>query len=82
MTNKDLAELIFPNIDKTIEDYNKIYPDRGGVVVTRIAPSPTGYMHIGGVYQAIIDQLIARNNNGVFILRIEDTDTKREVKET
>ena len=81
MTNKDLAELIFPNIDKTIEDYNKIYPDRGGVVVTRIAPSPTGYMHIGGVYQAIIDQLIARNNNGVFILRIEDTDTKREVKE-
>ena len=81
MTNKELAELIFPNIDKTIEDYNKIYPDRGGVVVTRIAPSPTGYMHIGGVYQAIIDQLIARNNNGVFILRIEDTDTKREVKE-
>ena len=81
MTNKDLAELIFPNIDKTIEDYDKLYPDRGGVVVTRIAPSPTGYMHIGGVYQALIDQVIARNNNGVFMLRIEDTDTKREVKE-
>ena len=81
MTNKDLANLIFPNIDKTIEDYNKLYPDRGGVVTTRIAPSPTGYMHIGGVYQAIIDQLIARNNNGIFMLRIEDTDTKREVKE-
>ena len=81
MTNKDLANLIFPNIDKTIEDYNKLYPDRGGVVTTRIAPSPTGYMHIGGIYQAIIDQLIARNNNGVFMLRIEDTDTKREVKE-
>ena len=77
MTNKDLADLIFPNIDKTVEDYDKIYPDRGGKVVTRIAPSPTGYMHIGGVYQAIIDNLIAKNNNGVFMLRIEDTDQKR-----
>ena len=81
MTNKDLADLIFPNIDKTVEDYDKIYPDRGGKVVTRIAPSPTGYMHIGGVYQAIIDNLIAKNNNGVFMLRIEDTDQKREVEE-
>lgn len=81
MTNKDLADLIFPNIDKTIEDYDKIYPDRGGTVVTRIAPSPTGYMHIGGVYQAIIDNLIAKNNNGIFMLRIEDTDQKREVDE-
>lgn len=81
MTNKDLAELIFPNIDKTIEDYSKLYPSRGGKVTTRIAPSPTGYMHIGGVYQALIDLLIARNNNGVYMLRIEDTDTKREVKE-
>ena len=81
MTNKDLANLIFPNIDKTIEDYDKIYPSRNGRVVTRIAPSPTGYMHIGGIYQALIDQLIARNNDGVFMLRIEDTDTKREVKE-
>ena len=81
MTNKDLANLIFPNIDKTIEDYDKIYPDRGDVVVSRVAPSPTGYMHIGGVYQAIIDNLIARNNNGIFMLRIEDTDQKREVKE-
>ena len=81
MTNKDLADLIFPNIDKSVEDYDKIYPDRGGRVTTRIAPSPTGYMHIGGVYQAIIDNLIAKNNNGVFMLRIEDTDQKREVEE-
>ncbi len=81
MTNKDLANLIFPNINKTISDYEEMYPSRGGKVVTRIAPSPTGYMHIGGIYQAIIDFLIARNNNGVFMLRIEDTDQKREVKE-
>ena len=81
MTNKDLADLIFPDIDKTVEDYDKLYPDRGGTVVTRIAPSPTGYMHIGGIYQAIIDNLIAKNNNGIFMLRIEDTDQKREVEE-
>ncbi len=81
MTNKDLANLIFPNINKTISDYEEMYPSRGGKVVTRIAPSPTGYMHIGGIYQAIIDFLIAKNNNGVFMLRIEDTDQKREVKE-
>ena len=76
MTNKDLADLIFPNITKTIEDYEKIYPSRNNQVVTRIAPSPTGYMHIGGIYQSIIDYLIAKKNNGVFILRIEDTDQK------
>lgn len=81
MTNKDLANLIFPDIDKTIEDYDKMYPSRGDVVVTRVAPSPTGYMHMGGMYQAIVDFLIAKNNNGIFMLRIEDTDQKREVKE-
>ena len=81
MTNKDLAEIIFPDIKTTIEDYEKMYPSRNGEVVTRFAPSPTGYVHIGGIYQAIIDYLIAKNNNGKFILRIEDTDQKREVKE-
>lgn len=79
MTNKDLAELIFPNIDKTIEYYEELYPSRGDKVVTRFAPSPTGYVHIGGIYQAIIDYLIAKNNNGIFMLRIEDTDQKREL---
>ena len=84
MTNKDLANVIFPNITKTIEDYEKMYPVRNlkeGAKVTRFAPSPTGYMHLGGFYQAIIDYVIAKNSNGLFYLRIEDTDTKREVKE-
>ena len=82
MTNKELANLIFPNIDKTLEDFKEKYPRReGDFAVTRFAPSPTGYVHIGGIYQAIIDFLIARNNNGVFFLRIEDTDQKRELKE-
>ncbi len=81
MNYKDLADVIFPDITKTIEDYDKLYPSRDGKVITRFAPSPTGYVHIGGIYQAIIDYLIAKNNNGSFILRIEDTDQKREVKE-
>ena len=81
MTNKDLAELIFPNIDKTIEDYEKIYPERKEKIVTRFAPSPTGFVHIGGIYSSLIDFMIARNNNGVFMLRIEDTDQKREMED-
>ena len=81
MTNKDLADLIFPNIDKTVEDYEKMYPSRNGTVVTRVAPSPTGYFHIGGMYQSIVDYVLAKNNNGIFMLRIEDTNQKREVKE-
>lgn len=81
MNYNDLANVIFPDITKTISDYDKLYPSRDGMVVTRFAPSPTGYVHIGGIYQAIIDYLIAKNNNGKFLLRIEDTDQKREVKE-
>ena len=67
---KQLADLIFPEITETIEDLEKRYPERdlpAGAMVTRFAPSPTGYVHIGGIYQAIIDYLIAKNNNGKFI---------------
>ena len=84
MTNKDLANIIFPDITKTIGDYAKMYPERNleeGAKVTRFAPSPTGYMHLGGFYQAIIDYVMAKNSNGVFFLRNEDTDQQREVKE-
>lgn len=78
---KELANLIFPDIDKTVDDYKKIYPERNiEGYVTRFAPSPTGFMHLGGFYQAIIDFLIAKNTNGVFYLRNEDTDQKREVE--
>ena len=81
MSNKELANLIFPNIDKTIEDYEKMYPERNlnsNQKVTRFAPSPTGYMHIGGVYQALIDFMLAKNSDGIFYLRNEDTDSTRE----
>ncbi len=83
MTNKDLADLIFPNITKTIEDYEKEYPERElpeGARVTRYAPSPTGFMHIGNFYSVIVDYVIAKRSNGVFYLRNEDTDGAREIE--
>ncbi len=80
MNYKELAELLFPNVHETKEDILKKYPRRkDGTIVTRMAPSPTGFLHIGGVYTALINRRIASQNNGVFILRIEDTDKKREV---
>ena len=84
MTNKDLANLIFPNIDKDIAYYEEKYKPRNlkeGEKVTRFAPSPTGYMHLGGLYQAIISFVLVKNSGGVFYLRNEDTDQKREVQE-
>ena len=83
MTNKDLANVIFPNITKTIEDYEKEYPKRNlpeGACVTRFAPSPTGFMHLGGLFQAIINYVIAKESKGVFFLRNEDTDKAREIE--
>lgn len=83
MTDKELAELIFPNIKKTIADYEKEFKKRDlkeGQLVTRFAPSPTGFVHIGNMLQALLDYFLARNSNGVFFLRNEDTDTKREVE--
>ena len=83
MTNKDLANLIFPDITKTIEDYEKEYPERNlaeGARVTRFAPSPTGFMHIGHFYQVVVDYVIAKRSKGIFYLRNEDTDSAREVE--
>ncbi len=76
-----LANLLFPDITKTIDDYEKLYPPRDlpeGAVVTRIAPSPTGFVHLGNLYNAVGERL-AHQTGGVFYLRIEDTDQKREV---
>lgn len=78
--SKELADLIFPNVVMTKQDLINKYPRRkDDEVVTRFAPSPTGFLHIGGVYTSLIDQKIAHQNNGIFMLRIEDTDKKREV---
>lgn len=82
MTNKDLADLIFPNLEHDVEYYEALYPERNlkeGEKVTRFAPSPTGYLHIGGFFQSLIDYVLAKNSNGIFYLRNEDTDKAREV---
>lgn len=82
MTYKELADLIFPNV-KEINYYEEKYPERNleeGAIVTRYAPSPTGMMHIGGLYQALIAKMVSKKTNGVFFVRIEDTDQKREVE--
>lgn len=81
--NERLAQLMFPNITKTPADYEEIYPVRNlseNARVTRFAPSPTGYMHIGNMFSCLIDRLAAATQDSVFMLRIEDTDKKREVE--
>ena len=81
--NKILADLIFPNITKTIEDYEKMYPERNlpeGAKVTRYAPSPTGFIHIGALLSSFTANMIAKQSGGVQFLRIEDTDTERTVE--
>ena len=82
MDYKDLANLIFPEA-KDISYYEEKYPERNlkeGAIVTRFAPSPTGFVHIGGLYQSVIAKKLANQTGGVFFLRIEDTDQKREVE--
>lgn len=79
-----LAELLFPNIDKTVEQLEQQFPPRQlkeGARVTRFAPSPTGFLHIGGLFAALISKLNAVSTDGVFMLRIEDTDKKREIED-
>ena len=83
MSLERLANILFPDVDKTAEYYLEKYPKRNlkeGAVVTRYAPSPTGFQHIGGVFAALINERLASQSEGVFFLRIEDTDQKREVK--
>ena len=82
MDNVKLANLLFPDVTLTPEDLELRYPPRNlpeGARVTRFAPSPTGYLHIGGLFGALTDVLVAKASQGVSFLRIEDTDKKREV---
>ncbi len=82
MDYKDLANLIFPDA-KPISYYEEKYKPRNlteGAIVTRFAPSPTGFVHIGGLYQALVAKQSAKKTGGVFFLRVEDTDQKREIE--
>ena len=77
-----LADLLLPEINKTPEYYENLYPARNlpeGARVTRIAPSPTGYLHLGVLFAALVNRITATSTGGIFFTRIEDTDKKREV---
>lgn len=82
MDYEALANVLFANITTTPEDIEARYPARQlkeGAKVTRMAPSPTGFMHLGNLYGALVDERLAHQSDGIFYLRIEDTDQKREV---
>lgn len=82
MDYNKLAELLFPDVVNDPDYYEKKFPERDlpkGAEVTRMAPSPTGFIHLGNLYSALADERIAHRNGGVFYLRIEDTDEKRKV---
>jgi len=83
MDYKDLANLIFPDV-KPISYYEEKYSKRDlpeGAIVTRFAPSPTGFVHVGGLMQCVINRQLTNQTKGVFLLRIEDTDQKREIED-
>ncbi len=83
MNYNKLAELLFPDIEKVPADYEEIYPPRNlpeGAPAVRLGPSPTGFIHLGNLYGAFVDERLAHQNNGVFLLRLEDTDEKRYVE--
>ena len=83
MTNKEYANFLLPNVEKTWEEYEKKYKERDldkDAMVTRFAPSPTGFVHMGSLYASFADLQLAKQSNGVCILRIEDTDGKRTVE--
>ncbi len=77
-----LAEKIFPDVLQTIDDLEKRFPKRNlkdGAMVTRFAPSPTGFLHTGSLFTSLVSYRFAKQSDGVFYIRLEDTDTKREV---
>ena len=83
MTNKELADLIFPNISSDTSYYENKYPERNlpeNAVVSRFAPSPTGFVHMGSLLSAFVENFVPKTTNGIFYLRIEDTDGKRTVE--
>lgn len=78
-----LAQILFPNIDKTPDYYEELYPARDlkeGARVTRFAPSPTGFLHFGNLFTCLVAYKTAKSTDGVFYVRVEDTDQKRKVE--
>ena len=81
MTRKEYSEFLVPNVLHNYEYYENLYPERNVEgMVTRFAPSPTGFVHMGSLYASFVDLVMAKQTNGVAMIRIEDTDQKREVE--
>ncbi len=80
-TRKEIADIIFPDVKETIQDLEKKYPPRKNSICSRIAPSPTGFMHIGNFFSGFVSWKFAKQNGGTFFVRIEDTDQKRLIPE-
>lgn len=83
ITNEELANIIFPEVKETIEDLEKRFPKRNlpeNAEVTRFAPSPTGFLHTGSLFTSLICRKVATQTGGIFYVRLEDTDTKREIQ--
>ena len=78
-TRLEIADMIFPDVTETIQDLEKKYPPRINSFCSRFAPSPTGFLHIGGIYASFVSRKFVKQNKGTFLLRIEDTDQKREI---
>ena len=82
MDYQALADLLFPNVTETPEALEERFPARNapeGAVITRMAPSPTGFVHLGNLVQGLTSERMAHQSGGVLFLRVEDTDAKREV---
>lgn len=80
---KELAQLLFPDIDKSTDYYENLYPPRNlkeGARITRFAPSPTGFLHLGNLFACSVAYKTAKTTGGVFYVRVEDTDQKRKVE--
>ena len=83
VTDKQIADLIFPDVDSDLSKLEAKYPERNlpeGAEVTRFAPSPTGFLHTGSLFTSLICHKVAKDSKGVFFVRLEDTDTKREIE--
>ncbi|MCL2081799.1 MAG: glutamate--tRNA ligase family protein [Oscillospiraceae bacterium] len=82
MDTQKLARLLFPRETKSLSEWEAIYPKRDlprGAAVTRFAPSPTGFVHVGSMFPIIVNQRLSRSSGGIMLLRLEDTDSKREI---
>lgn len=83
MLSNEIISRLMPESLPSADEVFRRYPPRNlpeGAMITRIAPSPTGYVHIGAIFNALLDERFAHQSGGVYYMRLEDTDSKREIE--